>query len=158
MFWIFPQRWVPLYTSVTFSRMRYSHCISNRKWQDDFLDSAIKRFGIISGIAVIAIGSMYFKKHQATSIMNFFLDIPDKIKATTLFARWNWSSRMKKNYLFKKTIIYHFFLITSALINHLFIQWKLKSWRCVVYKSFLIIWQTATSNLYKYHKQVYDYF
>merc|ERR1712001_31779 len=35
LFWIAPSKWVPLYTSVTFSRMRYSNCISNKKWQDD---------------------------------------------------------------------------------------------------------------------------
>ena len=32
--WLFPTRWVPLYTSVTFSRMRYHHCVLNKKWQD----------------------------------------------------------------------------------------------------------------------------
>ena len=35
LYWIFPQKWVPLYTSVTFSRMRYHHCIANKKWQDE---------------------------------------------------------------------------------------------------------------------------
>ena len=35
LFWIFPQKWVPLYTSVTFSRMRYHHCVANKKWQDE---------------------------------------------------------------------------------------------------------------------------
>ena len=32
--WLFPSWWVPLYTSVTFSRMRYHLCIENKKWQD----------------------------------------------------------------------------------------------------------------------------
>ena len=32
--WLFPNWWVPLYTSVTFSRMRYHLCIENKKWQD----------------------------------------------------------------------------------------------------------------------------
>ena len=31
---LFPDWWIPLYTSVTFSRMRYHHCILNKKWQD----------------------------------------------------------------------------------------------------------------------------
>jgi len=35
--WLFPSSWVPLYTSVTFSRMRYHECITNRKWQDSVL-------------------------------------------------------------------------------------------------------------------------
>ena len=34
MHWLFPNWWVPLYTSVTFSRMRYHLCIENKKWQD----------------------------------------------------------------------------------------------------------------------------
>merc|ERR1711992_31832 len=53
LFWIMPQRWVPLYTSVTFSRMRYSHCISNKKWQDDLLDTLIQRIGIAAGIVFV---------------------------------------------------------------------------------------------------------
>ena len=31
----FPTWWIPLYSSVAFTRMRYHHCILNRKWQDD---------------------------------------------------------------------------------------------------------------------------
>lgn len=34
MHWMFPNWWVPLYTTVTFSRMRYHLCIENKKWQD----------------------------------------------------------------------------------------------------------------------------
>lgn len=29
-----PELWVPLYTSVTFSRMGYANCIINKRWQD----------------------------------------------------------------------------------------------------------------------------
>ncbi|XP_076463715.1 kynurenine 3-monooxygenase-like [Babylonia areolata] len=35
--WAFPSFWVPLYTSVSFSRMRYHQCIANRAWQDKIL-------------------------------------------------------------------------------------------------------------------------
>lgn len=31
---LFSEKWIPLYHSVTFSRMRYKECIENRKWQD----------------------------------------------------------------------------------------------------------------------------
>ncbi|KAJ8971566.1 hypothetical protein NQ317_004120, partial [Molorchus minor] len=31
---LFPDTWVPLYNSVCFSRMKYTKCIENRKWQD----------------------------------------------------------------------------------------------------------------------------
>jgi len=35
--WLLPTWWVPLYTSVTFSRMNYKQCIDNRAWQDSAL-------------------------------------------------------------------------------------------------------------------------
>lgn len=31
---LFPDKWIPLYTTVTFSRMRYHLCIKNKEWQD----------------------------------------------------------------------------------------------------------------------------
>nr|CAD7603412.1 unnamed protein product [Timema genevievae] len=34
LFWLFPRKWVPLYTSVTFSNMSYTKCLSNKQWQD----------------------------------------------------------------------------------------------------------------------------
>ena len=67
-----PQRWVPLYTSVTFSRMRYSDCISNKKWQDDLLDTLIQRMGIASGIVFVIGGSYLFQQRNESSIF----DIP----------------------------------------------------------------------------------
>nr|CAD7392601.1 unnamed protein product [Timema cristinae] len=33
LFWLFPRQWVPLYTSVTFSNMSYTQCLSNKQWQ-----------------------------------------------------------------------------------------------------------------------------
>merc|ERR1712062_157614 len=72
LFWIMPQRWVPLYTSVTFSRMRYSDCISNKKWQDDLLDTLIQRMGIASGIVFVIGGSYLFQQRNESSIF----DIP----------------------------------------------------------------------------------
>lgn len=34
LFWLLPNRWVPLYNSVSFTHMPYKQCIANRKWQD----------------------------------------------------------------------------------------------------------------------------
>lgn len=31
---VMPLRWVPLYNSVSFTSMRYSECVRNRRWQD----------------------------------------------------------------------------------------------------------------------------
>jgi len=38
-------KWVPLYTSVTFSRMRYHLCVENKKWQDELLERWMFRAG-----------------------------------------------------------------------------------------------------------------
>ena len=82
---MFPKRWVPLYTSVTFSRMQYSHCVANRKWQDDILDSILRRFGIVSGIAILALGSFLFQYQQRNAfkdISTLISDLPDTIRAS----------------------------------------------------------------------------
>jgi kynurenine 3-monooxygenase len=44
--WLLPSCWVPLYTSVTFSRMRYHKCVSNRAWQDSALGNISSLVGI----------------------------------------------------------------------------------------------------------------
>ncbi|KAK2726670.1 hypothetical protein QYM36_007489 [Artemia franciscana] len=49
--WLLPRRWVPLYTSVTFSRMRYHHCIQNKKWQDEVVSNAVRTIG---GLGILA--------------------------------------------------------------------------------------------------------
>ncbi|KOB75248.1 Kynurenine 3-monooxygenase [Operophtera brumata] len=51
IFWLFPNLWVPLYNSVTFSTMPYSHCVKNRQWQDKVLKYAFS-FGVITLTAV----------------------------------------------------------------------------------------------------------
>merc|ERR1719328_300554 len=72
LFWIAPSKWVPLYTSVTFSRMRYSNCISNKKWQDDLLDTIIHRLGVVSGISILAFGGMFLRKYQDDLALKLF--------------------------------------------------------------------------------------
>lgn len=34
---MFPNTWIPIYTMVAFSHMRYSDCVKNKKWQDKVL-------------------------------------------------------------------------------------------------------------------------
>merc|ERR1712045_704839 len=61
--WLMPQVWIPLYTSVTFSRNRYSRCVSNKKWQDDLLTKLI--YYVTSGGCVAAVaGFVIFKKNS----------------------------------------------------------------------------------------------
>merc|ERR1711992_473200 len=58
LYWIFPRKWVPLYTSVTFTRMRYHHCISNKKWQDELLEK-IGNFMAMSSVAA-GLGGLFW--------------------------------------------------------------------------------------------------
>ncbi|KAM7341941.1 kynurenine 3-monooxygenase cn [Cochliomyia hominivorax] len=46
LFRFFPNFWVPLYNSVSFTSMPYSKCIANRKWQDEFLKKCFYAFSI----------------------------------------------------------------------------------------------------------------
>lgn len=34
LFILMPNKWVPLYNSVSFTNMGYEKCVQNRKWQD----------------------------------------------------------------------------------------------------------------------------
>lgn len=58
--WLLPNSWVPLYTSVTFSRMRYHHCVSNRAWQD----VALNRISTMVGISSL-VGVYLLARHKA---------------------------------------------------------------------------------------------
>eukprot|EP00088_Acartia_fossae_P015834 TRINITY_DN18778_c0_g1_i1.p1 TRINITY_DN18778_c0_g1~~TRINITY_DN18778_c0_g1_i1.p1 ORF type:complete len:473 (+),score=142.57 TRINITY_DN18778_c0_g1_i1:30-1448(+) len=60
--WMFPQWWVPLYTSVTFTRMRYHECIKNRLWQDQALTYISSAGGVVSLLGVYLIA-----RHKATN-------------------------------------------------------------------------------------------
>jgi hypothetical protein len=50
---LFPRWWVPLYTSVTFSRMRYHQCIANRAWQDSALSLLSGTGAALAGVATL---------------------------------------------------------------------------------------------------------
>ena len=51
--YLFPRWWVPLYTSVTFSRMRYHQCIANRAWQDSALSLLSGAGAGLAGLAAL---------------------------------------------------------------------------------------------------------
>lgn len=71
---IFPAKWVPLYNSVSFTRMPYKLCIANRKWQDQLLSRAICTSGLVF-FGIISIASFKLMRHRQLSIesiINFF--------------------------------------------------------------------------------------
>ncbi|GAB1608562.1 kynurenine 3-monooxygenase-like [Argonauta hians] len=45
---LFPQRWIPLYSMVSFSRIRYHECIANKKWQDELLTKIGKMLTLVT--------------------------------------------------------------------------------------------------------------
>jgi len=61
MYWLRPNGWVPLYTSVTFSRMRYHLCIENKKWQDRVVRKLVWSSGVIVAATLTAVAFNYRK-------------------------------------------------------------------------------------------------
>lgn len=86
LFRFYPNFWVPLYNSVSFTSMPYSKCIANRKWQDEvslfggkdcmnmdvyylyFLQILTKAFYVTSTFTALLIGSFYFVKFYSNII------------------------------------------------------------------------------------------
>jgi len=59
---IFPN-WMPLYSMVTFSRMRYHQALKNRKWQDATLDRC-KKGAVAATLATIVFYAIRVAQHQ----------------------------------------------------------------------------------------------
>ncbi|GAB6024376.1 hypothetical protein CHUAL_009542 [Chamberlinius hualienensis] len=49
LYWMIPKKWVPLYTMVTFTRIRYHQCLSHRRWQDKI----ISRLGLLATLGLV---------------------------------------------------------------------------------------------------------
>jgi len=75
LYWVFPRKWVPLYTSVTFTRMRYHHCISNKKWQDELLGK-IGNFMALSSLAA-GIGGLFWLETNTQMSRNLLEKLND---------------------------------------------------------------------------------
>jgi len=82
--WLFPGWWVPLYTSVTFSRMPYKQCIDNRAWQDRVL-SRMSNVALAGGL----LGALFLARSQtcqrilqggASTIINYIPVIKGVLK------------------------------------------------------------------------------
>ncbi|KAL3183691.1 hypothetical protein MRX96_033780 [Rhipicephalus microplus] len=58
---ILPNFWIPLYTTVTFSRIRYHECVKNRAWQDKVLSRIMNGTLVSIAVAALAVG---FKWNQ----------------------------------------------------------------------------------------------
>ncbi|EDW08476.1 kynurenine 3-monooxygenase [Drosophila mojavensis] len=60
LFRIFPNQWVPLYNSVSFTSMPYSQCIANRQWQDQLLRKVLSGTIVLSFL--VAVGAIYVRR------------------------------------------------------------------------------------------------
>lgn len=54
---LFPKSWIPLYTMVTFTRIRYSEVIQKRKTQDQILDSAKFYSTVLIGVGLASLAT-----------------------------------------------------------------------------------------------------
>jgi len=81
--WLLPTSWVPLYTSVTFSRMRYHKCVSNRAWQDSALGKISSLFGIFGlacSVWFVSFSCPEILKVDSKQVLSFVQSIPSMIK------------------------------------------------------------------------------
>merc|ERR1711872_697058 len=81
--WLLPSWWVPLYTSVTFSRMRYHKCVSNRAWQDSALgkiSSLIGICGLACSVWFVSFSWPTILKVVPNEALDYFQSIPSLLK------------------------------------------------------------------------------
>lgn len=70
LYWLFPNTWIPLYTTVSFSRKRYHECIKNKEWQDRVI-----RRAVYLGAPTLAVAGYFTYK----SIENLEVPISEKL-------------------------------------------------------------------------------
>jgi len=86
LYWLTPSFWIPLYTSVTFTRMRYHLCIQNKKWQDECLDkigNSLFKTTLAMGLASL----IWYKSGQ--NIPKFdFQHVISEVSSLFSFKKW----------------------------------------------------------------------
>lgn len=60
---LFPKKWIPLYTMVTFSRIPINECIELREKQDLILSRVFKSSCLLFGVSIIALSVYQFRKN-----------------------------------------------------------------------------------------------
>ena len=70
---LFPDKWIPLYTTVTFSRMRYHLCIKNKEWQDK-----VKSLATLVLDSLLSIWKIWGRGGRPNSIQ--FLRLPNNLR------------------------------------------------------------------------------
>ncbi|XP_028676194.2 kynurenine 3-monooxygenase [Erpetoichthys calabaricus] len=83
--YIIPNTIIPLYTMVTFSRIRYHEAVKRWKWQNKVINRGLVLFGLSSGLGV----AYLLSKHPPTR-MNIYLDrLQDLTVLKKLLTSWH---------------------------------------------------------------------
>ncbi|KAI4483594.1 hypothetical protein M0804_007854 [Polistes exclamans] len=62
-----PNTWIPLYSTVHFSRMSFQECITNKKWQDKVLQRSLWYLGsALTAIIAFSFSKIYFEQMRTT--------------------------------------------------------------------------------------------
>lgn len=66
---IFPTLWIPLYSMVTFSRLRYSEVVKKRNYQDKFVENFVKSSLLATTLAITGVALFKMRAFKAISSM-----------------------------------------------------------------------------------------
>lgn len=84
----FPNKWVPLYTMVSFSRTRYQECIKNRQWQDKVLTRSFYVGSLAFTVTFsILLHGLIFMGNSTSEIINHMRDVLDSVVEKVSFKR-----------------------------------------------------------------------
>ncbi|KAF6025379.1 KMO [Bugula neritina] len=68
--WLMPNTWIPLYTTVSFTRIPYHLCVENKSWQDMVVNRLLLT-GLLGGVAVTAGALWKWLGHRSPLSVNF---------------------------------------------------------------------------------------
>uniref|UniRef100_A0A0B7AHY0 Uncharacterized protein n=1 Tax=Arion vulgaris TaxID=1028688 RepID=A0A0B7AHY0_9EUPU len=77
---MFPKTWVPLYTMVSFTRIRYHDCVLRKQWQDKILMTSMSvAAAAVGGLTVF--GTLYALQQHSDTLNDFSMaDLYDAVR------------------------------------------------------------------------------
>ncbi|KAL8585210.1 hypothetical protein ACOMHN_013225 [Nucella lapillus] len=76
---LFPSFWIPLYTTVSFSRMRYHQCIANRAWQDKVITGLCWGAGTVLSMGLLTAVHSQMKSDAGASLSHLVADLGERV-------------------------------------------------------------------------------
>ena len=80
--------WVPLYTSVSFQRMRYSECIANKAWQDALIEACFNKTAL--GLSLAATAALFWRLGRSEHLLPTSKAVVGSLTAT-IWQRLGWA-------------------------------------------------------------------